>query len=395
MKIKLIILFLLSLIQSVIAQSRIEEILKEISVNNLQIKAGSELVKVKRSEFNIGLAPNDPFFNFDYLFGSPKKFGNQTEFSVIFSFDFPTVYGKKSNLADMRSTQLNYDEHSLKQLVLLEAKLTLIDLVYLNKKNAELNERYITANRIYDYFSIRLQQGDVNIMDVNKAKLQVINFKSELELNKTEINKLNSKLTEFNGGKIVFFADTTYPFMDELPDFSSLETEIESSDPVLKKLNLQYKISRQEIDLHKELRLPKIELGYRYQGLLDQNFNGFHAGISIPLWEKNYTVSSKELQAKYTKSLIEEHKNEHYYEIKQLYEQCVSLGSTIAETKELFSSISNYELYEKAFLLGEISSIEYLMEITYYYNIKDKISSMELEYHKIYTSLFRNRLTNQ
>ena len=122
----------------------------------------------------------------------------------------------------MRSTQLNYDEHSLKQLVLLEAKLILIELVYLNKKNAELNERYITANRIYDYFSIRLQQGDVNIMEVNKAKLQVINFKSELELNKAEINKLNSKLTEFNGGIIVFFTDTTYPFMDELPGFSSL-----------------------------------------------------------------------------------------------------------------------------------------------------------------------------
>ncbi len=394
MKIKLIALFLLSIFQSGFAQSRIDEILKEISINNLQLKAGSEFVKAKRSEFNIGLAPYDPFFNFDYLFGSPKGVGNQTEFSIIFSFDFPTVYGKRSILADMKSAQLNYDEHSLKQLVLLEAKLTLIELVYLNKKDAELNERYITANRIYDHFSTRLLEGDVNIMDVNKSKLQLINIKSELELNKAEIIKLNSKLTEFNGGKIVLFSDTTYPVTDVLPNFSSLEMEIESTDPVLKKLNLQYAISRQEIDLQKELRLPKIELGYRYQGLLDQNFNGFHAGISIPLWEKNYTVSSKELLARYTKSLIEEHKNEHYYENKQLYEQCISINNTLAETKELFSLIRNYELYEKAFLLGEISSIDYLMEITYYYNIKDKINFMELEYHKIYTSLLRYRLTN-
>ncbi len=393
MKTKLIILLLLSLIRFSFGQSKIDEILKDISVNNIQIKAGTELVKAKRSEFNIGLAPYDPFINFDYLFGSPEGVGNQTEFSIVFSFDFPTVYGKKSTLADMRSTQLNYDEHSLKQLVLLEAKLALIELVYLNKKNAELNERFITANRLFEYFAVKLQQGDVNMMEVNKAKLQVINCKSELELNKAEINKLNSKLTELNGGKNVLFADTTYPLLKELPDFRTLESEIESSDPVLKKLNLQYKITQKEMDINKDLRLPKIELGYRYQGLLDQKFNGFHAGVSIPLWEKNHTVSSKELQAKYTKSLIEEHKNEHYYEIKQLYDQQVSLSNTLSETKEMFGTISNYELYEKAFLLGEISSIEYLMEITYYYSIKDKISTLEKEYYIINTKLLRHRLT--
>jgi outer membrane protein, heavy metal efflux system len=392
MKSKLIIICLLSITSLSFAQSNIDDVLRQVSINNLQIKAGSELIKAKRTEFNIGLAPYDPFVNFDYLFGSPKGIGNQTEFSLIFSFDFPTVYGKRSTLTDLKSTQLNYDEHSLRQEILLETKLTLIELVYLNRKNAELDERYITANRIYDYFTVKLQQGDVNIMEVNKAKLQVINYKSELELNKAEITKLNSKLTELNGGKPIHFTDTTYPEIKDIPVFAELEAEIESTDPVLKRLNLQYKITIQEIDINKDLRLPKIELGYRYQGLLDQNYNGIHAGISIPLWEKNYTVKTKELQSLYTKSLIESHKNEHYYEIKQLYEQYVSLGNTLTETKELFGSINNYELYEKAFLLGEISSIEYLMEITYYYSIKDKINALEKEFYILNTKLLRHKL---
>lgn len=392
MKNKIVILCLLSIASLSFAQSSIDEILRQVSVNNLQIKAGSDLIKAKRSEFNIGLAPYDPFVNFDYLFGNPKGTGNQTEFSLIFSFDFPTVYGKRSRLADLMTTQLNYDELSLKQEILLETKLTLIELIYLNRKNTELNERYVTANRIHDYFNVKLQQGDVNIMEVNKAKLQVINYKSELELNKAEISKQNSKLTELNGGKPVFFTDTTYPEITDLPTFAILENEIESTDPVLKRLNMQYKITKQEIDLNKDLRLPKIELGYRYQGLLNESFNGIHAGISIPLWEKNYTVKTKELQSRYTKSLIETHKNEHYYEIKQLYEQYVSLNNTLTETKELFGSISNYELYEKAFLLGEISSIEYLMEMTYYYSIKDKINNLEKEFYMLNAKLLKHKL---
>jgi len=391
---KLILLGLLSIISLSFSQSNIniDDILRQVSVNNLQIKAGSELIKAKRTEFNIGLAPYDPVINFDYLFGSPKGTGNQTEFSLIFSFDFPTVYGKRSRLADLMSTQLNYDEQSLRQEILLETKLNLIELVYLNRKNAELNERFVTANRIYDYFTVKLQQGDVNIMEVNKAKLQVINYKSELELNKAEISKLNSKLTELNGGKALLFTDTTYPVIKDIPALAELETEIESTDPVLKRLNMQYKITKQEIDINKDLRLPKIELGYRYQGLLNESFNGIHAGISIPLWEKNYTVKSKELQSRYTKSLIKTHKNEHYYEIKQLYEQYISLNNTLTETKELFGSISNYELYEKAFLLGEISSIEYLMDITYYYSIKDKINILEKEFYILNSKLLRHKL---
>lgn len=390
---KLIILLLIFFTQYNFSQSSLENILGQISVNNMQIKAGIELIKTKRTEFNIGLAPYDPFVSYDYLFGSPKGIGNQTEFSLVFSFDFPTVYGKKSTLADLKSTQLNYDELSLKQGILLEAKLTLIELIYLNRKDEELNERYAIANRIHEYLKTKLERGDINIMEVNKAKLQVINFKSEIEINRSEVNRLNYRLTGLNGGKPIIYSDTTYPEIKGITDFTSIEAEIQAQDPVLKKLNLQYKITKQEINVNKDLRLPKIELGYRYQGLLNENYNGIHAGISIPLWEKNNTVKAKVLQSLYTKTLIEVHKNEYYYEVKQLYEQYISLSSTLTETKELFGTINNYELYERAFTLGEISSIEYLLETTYYYSIKDKVNLLEKELHVVIAKLLKHRLS--
>lgn len=389
---KYYIIIALFVSQFLYSQSNIEAVLKQVSVNNTQLKAGNKLLSAKRSEFNIGLAPYDPFVSFDHLWGTPKEIGNQREFSLTFSFDFPTVYGKKSRLAEMKSNQLNYEAVSLRQSILLEAKETLVELTYLNRRHEELNERLVIANRIYALLVIKLEKGEINIMEVNKAKLQVIDYKSELEMNQAEINGLNTRLTGLNGGKQISFADTTYPLFTAISDFTSFEAEIEAQDPSLKQLSYEYKISKLEIDINKDMRLPKIEIGYRHQGLLSESFNGIKAGISIPLWEKNHIVSSKELRAVYIKSLIESHKNEHYFETKQFYDKAISLKTILDETSSLLESANNIPLYEKAFVLGEISVTEYLLETTYYYSIKDKINLLERDYYLALSRLFKYQL---
>lgn len=391
-KVKTMIPVLIFLTGLIYSQTEIDRILGQIAVNNKLITAGNELMNAKKMEFNTGLAPYDPFISYSQLFGSPKDAGNQIEFSIIFSFDFPSVYSTRSSLSDLKTQQLVFEKIYLKQSILLDAKITMLELIALNRKNEVLAERYIIAGRIYEYLKIQLERGEINQMEVNKAKLQLINYKSDIELNKAEINTLNTKLTELNGGRTVIYSDTVYPDHEKLYDFETLETEIENSDPVLKKLNYDQKINAMETELQKNLRLPKIELGYRYQGLLYENFHGFQAGISIPLWERNNTVDSKELYSKYIKSLITQHKNEHYHEIKQLYEKIILYENTLKESKDLLGTIDNIKLYEKAFMFGEISSPEYLLETTYYYSIKDKIENIEKEFNILLAKLFKYKL---
>lgn len=373
------------------AQNTIDDVLDRISENNLRIKSTEEMVRFRSSEYQVGLAPYDPFISYNHLFGNPGSIGDEKEFSVDFTFDFPTVYSKRSDLADLRSSHLVYDELMIKQDILLEAKLVCIELIYYHIRKSELIRRYETADRIYTYLSTKMDEGDLNIMEVNKARLQAVTLKSEIELNEIEITHLNTRLIELNGGKQISFADTVYPSA-EIPSFSVLESEIETYDPLLKHLNSEYQIIKQEIEVNEALRLPKIEVGYRYKDQLNGNFNGFHAGISIPLWEKNNTVKSKELQSLYTKSLIEEHKNEHYFEVKQLYDRYVSFSNTIDESKGILTSIDNIPLYEKALLVGEISSIEFLLETTYLYSVIDKMALLEKEMNITLAELLKHKL---
>ena len=395
MRYKLIItIFILALYVPVNAQNTIDNVLDRISENNLRIRSTEEMVKYRSAEYTVGLAPYDPFVSYNHLFGSPGSIGDEKEFSLDFMFDFPTVYSKKNSLADLRSSHLIYDQLMIKQEVLLEAKLICIEIIYYYRRKNELTERYETAERIHQYLRTKLNEGDLNIMEVNKARLQAVTIKSEIELNEIEITHLNTKLTELNGGKYISYADTDYPVF-EVPSFTVLEGEIEEYDPLIKHLNSEYRIIKQEVEVNEALRLPKIEIGYRYKNQLGGNFNGFHAGISIPLWEKNNTVRTKELQAVYTKSLMDEHINEHYFEVKQLYDRYVAFRNTINESKDIINSIDNIPLYERALLAGEISSIEYLLETTYLYSVIDKMDSLEKEMNLTLAELLKHKLINR
>jgi len=392
MNCKILILLIICSYNLCNGQTGIDNALKEITANNLHIKAGSSLYLAKKMEFNTGLAPYDPVISYDHLFGSPKEIGNQKDLSIYFSFDFPTVYSKKGILSDLRSSQTSYDEVALRRDILLEAKLICIEIIYLNRKDSELKTRLANAQQLQNYFITKLESGDGNIIDVNKAKFQVITYRSEYETNQTEINSAANRLASLNGGKLITINDTLYPAINDNPDFTVLKSEIEANDPDLKRLELQYHIAKQEVEVNKALNLPKFEIGYRYQGLLRENFNGIHAGITIPLWERNNVVKSKELYSSHSLSLIEAYKVERYFETRNLYEEYMRIKKNFEETTSLMQAVNNYELLSKAYSLGELSSINYILELTYYYSMKDKMNILERDYHLAYAKLFKQKL---
>jgi len=118
---------------------------------------------------------------------------------INFTFDFPTIYGKKSFLSDLKSENIIYESTILKQKILLEAKLICIELIYLDKREVELKTRLNDAEQLYEFFKIKLEKGEGNMIDVNKAKLQMMNALSDFELNESERIKSLNKLIGLNG----------------------------------------------------------------------------------------------------------------------------------------------------------------------------------------------------
>lgn len=376
------------------AQSTIEQTLASVSKNNKTLAAEKQKWEARKLEFNTGLTPSNPSVEYDYLYGTPANAGNQTDFTISQEFDFPTAYTRKRRLADERSKQAEFYLTSSRQDILLDAKTVCIKLVYHNKLQNQLSKRLSDAERVQKGFQSRLDKGDGNILDLNKSNVQLIEVRKAYQTNLSQITQLSQKLTELNGGESITFNDTVYEVVPEIPPFEELEKLYEASDPDRKILEQQKTVAERNLSLSRALALPKITVGYHYQGILGQTYNGIHAGTTIPLWENKNVMKQRKAEVAATDSEFQAHLNEHYYHIKHLYESYLNLQTTLQayETANISSSSRNRMLLNKAFALGQISSIEYFMELTYYYGALDNFLITERDYHESVAMLLKYQL---
>jgi outer membrane protein, heavy metal efflux system len=374
------------------AQSNIENILTEVSKNNKTIIAEKQYWETQKIQFKTDITPSDPMVGYNYMVGRPADAGNQQDFTIIQTIDFPTTYVKKAQLAKELATQSDIHLSATRQDILFEAKKICLDLVYENKLHTQLNRQNENIEKLLSDFQKKLDKGDGNMLDVNKAKLQLIEIKKQVQQNTSNINQLQQKLTALNGGTPISFTDTVYPLIPELPNFEQIEEAYEIADPIRKSLEQEKIITEKQIEISKSMWLPKLEAGYHYQGILGQTYNGVHTGISIPLWENKNKVKLQKSKLLYDELSLQEHRNSHYFEIKQNFEKYIILESILGDYNKVFESINSTQLLNKALELGQISTIEYFLEMNYFNTALRNLLETENEMHVTLAALLKYQL---
>ena len=392
MKTKLLIGLVLLAFSSGFAQSNIDNILTEIAKNNKTIQANTNYWNTQKVQYKTGNSLYNPTIEYDYLKGSPANAGNQADLIITQSFDFPTVYGKKNELAKQMSMQADLQLKAVNQELLLEAKKICIELVYRNKMQVPLTKRKEATEMWLANFKKKLDSGDGTILDVNKAEIQLLEIKKQFQDNASIIAKLKEQLTSLNGGNSINLEDLTYFDVPVIPNFETLEKEIQAQDYLRKSLEQEKVIAQKQIEVSKALALPKMELGYHYQGILGQTYNGIHTGISLPLWESKNTVKLQKAKMVYAESVSTDHSNERYYEVKQLYGRYESLKSILADYEKINQSVEPIRLLDKALAAGQISALEYFVELNYYNTTYNSFLEIEKEYYDVVATLLKYKL---
>lgn len=374
------------------AQTTVEAVLSAVGKNNKTIAASQQYWEAQKLEYSTGLNPDNPQINYDFMIGSPSTAGNQTDLTVTQSFDFPTAYIKKKQLAKEQAAQAEFQLLAIRRDILLEAKETCIELIYHNKRNLELSKRKSNTQKLLEAYQTQMDKGEGSILNVNKAKLMMIDIEKQYSANLSAINQLHQKLAELNGGAAISLTDTAYPFSSVIPDFETLEKEYEANDPVRQLLEQEKAITQKQIEVSKTGSLPKFEAGYHYQGILGQTFQGVHAGVTIPLWENKNRVKTQQANYLYTDLELQTHINEHYHEIKRIYEKYENLNATLGQYQSVLQTFNSTELLDKALSLGHLSNIEYFLELSYYYSAYDTYLETEKEYQAVLAELLKYKL---
>ncbi|MEZ4942763.1 MAG: TolC family protein [Saprospiraceae bacterium] len=384
-----VVVLLLCFAGNLTGQSTLDSLLAQIERNNQTLRAEGQRVDASAKEFQTGIWLSDPQLSYDFLKGFPSSAGNQNDLIVMQPFDYPTAYKRRRELANLKTGQLTVESKSLRQEILLEAKLNSLQLIFLNKRRAELNRRLAAAQEFLTNYQKKFDARDATALDLNKARHQLLNLQTELNLLNAETGALQVHLTELNGGVPILITDTLYPALAGIPVFETLEQTIESNDPTLQFLQLQKQVGEAQVSLAKALALPKMELGYHYQGILGQQFHGFHLGLSIPLWEHKNRVAQQQLQTVYYAGQIAAHRTEHFFTIKRLYEKYQTLNASLEAYRENLRSLNNMELLNKALQAGQITALEYFVEQSLLYESYDRLLELEREVAKAAAELYK------
>ena len=383
---------LLTLTGEVQAQSGIEQVLKNIEANNKELQANAQLITSQKLEAKTDNNLPDPTLSYAHLWGAKDKNETIGELVVSQSFDFPSLYATRNKLNRLKAGAFDSQADVFRQEKLLLAKEVCLDIIMLRQQKHILEERLRNAEELAKMYAKRLQTGDANALETNKINLELLNVKTETSLNETALRNKLQELNTLNGNIPVVFEESTYPATPFPADYQILKSEVLSTDRTLMAFNNESLVARKQIAVNKSQWLPKLELGYRRNTESGEPFNGVVVGFSFPLFENRNKVKiakaqslNVDLQRANTSVQVES-------ELTQLYREAHTLRTSMEEYEKTFQAQQDLSLLKQALTGGQISMIEYFVEVSVVYQSKQNYLQLENQYQKAMAKIYKNKL---
>jgi len=254
--------------------------------------------------------------------------------------------------------------------------------------STEIDNRLLHAQKVAHSFKLKYDAGEVNILEYNKAQLHYTVLKAELENTNTNKALLLSELQSLNNNKPISLNQTNLPTNELNNNYDNWYSQAQNRNPELLQIQQEKTEADLEIKLSKSENLPSFSVGYVSEQSNTDAFRGAVVGVSIPLWENKNTVKAARL--KYTAINDKEvnAKQSFYNELREYYFKVKMLQKTLEHYQTIISNYNNTPLLEKAFNNGQISLIEYMQELSLYYEVINKKLELEKEINLAYSYLY-------
>jgi len=359
----------------------------EVEKNNTTLLALKKRVEAETIGNKSGITISNPEAEFNYLWGSPGNIGNRTDFSIKQSLDFPTAYRFKSQISDLKNEQILLEYQKELYAIRLQAKMHYFDVIYYNALIEELTRRVTYARQIAQSYKSKFDVGETNILEYNKAQLNLLNVVKTLESTEVERNAQLAELTRLNGGIPVEITENEFQPVVLAGSFDQWISQAEQQNPMLAWINTEIEISRKQEGLSKALGLPKLQAGYMSESVVGQQFQGVTLGISVPLWENKNRVKYAKANSLALESVGADNKLQFYNHLKMLFNKAAGLQQNVAGYREGLSQFYNSAFLKTALDKGEISLINYITEFSFYYESINNLLITERDLNKVVAEL--------
>lgn len=378
---KLIIFLILIMSVASIGNSQsFDSLLYTVNKSNPKMLTLNKLLETEYELSKTGLYPENPFFSYGYLFGSPSVTGNQTELEISQSFKLPGYYIAKNAMQVANYEYKASIVEQNKREILYDFSITFFDLVYLIKHSTFLEELVRNSEELIGFLKLNYEKGEISKNVYDNAMINHIALKNEYNDTKSEIKSKKEEMklmSEFDVESLNY----EYPKNWILSNENELKSRIQENNLMLKSAKNLIAESEAKIKFEKINRLPSLMASYKSENILNQKLQGFQLGISIPLWENKNKVSSSSLNnelALLQFNLIEKETN---LQIKNLYNEAENKYDAWKNMNDFIENQKISENTVKLFKSGEISLLEFITELKLYIDAMKLYYSTEKEYY--------------
>ena len=376
---------------SVAAQGSISDVVASVEQNNARLKAARARVSSDSIALRASNNLEDPRVAFEYNFGS-KNVGDKWAIGVSQGFEWPSIYSERSRANNHRIDALSAAERAERADLILNTRLICLNLIYTNRQIEAQDLILKNVDELYNLYNKAFEHGEASIIDINKIKIERIAAVQALDELKSKRNSLKEQLAGLNGNKSIDGVNLDllddYP-ADELAAIEAYRSLYATNNPQAEYFTHIDNSTRSDVKVARMGWLPKLELGYQYTNELGDGFNGVTVGASIPLFSNKRKVAAAKAEAITNELNRNTYRNDVEAQLKADYAQAVALKSQLTQYFDIIADDNNFTVLRKALDGGQITLLNYLLELRYFLDAKNKYLDLEHSYHATIASLSR------
>ncbi len=390
MKYITLILLLIAIHLTSLAQVSVNEALRQVEANNPTIRALQAQAQATKADARTDLLPPNPTIE-GGRFPAVEGAGIKYAWGISQSFEFPTVYAKRSQLVKSIDSFAEARYNAARQQVLLDAKHTLLEAIHAKRLLTETRRREAFAQSMLNVIQKKVDAGHATAMDLNNARLRVAEARQNVRELEAKVNINAQKIMVLNGGEPLAINDTVLVAVAPA-DRNILLSSFSQSDHRYAAIERLVEMAEGNKTLVAHQGLPEMNIGYQSEQSDAEHFRGFKAGLSIPLWGNSGKRRAAVMHLNAARVEGESQRRMLELEFEELYQQTLSTKSQLDELRLALVGFSNLALLQRALEAGQVSVIDFFNEVTFLYGITDKVLELELEYAQRYAELHRFEL---
>ena len=323
----------------------------------------------------------DPEFSFDHYWGDPK-IGDKYTLAVSQSFDWPSVYGRRSRYAHATRSAGEASLRADRAARVAEVRELVTQWVYNNMMISHTQEAANLYGRITAATAAAADSGAVTKLDLQKAHLEEISMQRRVRQARTAREETYRQLVAANGGRPI--AIETLQKV-QLPPIGHLKPlahyrEAAASQPAIQAKESLMQQSRAALSVAKSDRLPKFALGYAYNNEFGDSFHGITGSITLPVYSRRSRVAAAEEKCLAITDDVESSKLMLDADIASAYRRAEELGEEMKRQSDGLAQYSIIPLLKESIESGLMTVTEYLHELDFELTMRSELIESSFEF---------------